>query len=90
MDDGANDMEQHASSLAMLIPLHNAVRAWWQWSRKESVHVDGRSYPLPCFYPAYLTIFKPLSVQRYSGAAKIGRRVMTSKGRFSIWFLLSQ
>lgn len=68
MDDGAR--EQHASSLTMLTILHNAGRAWWQWSRRQSVHVVGRSYPLPSFYPAYLTIFKPPSVQRYSGAAK--------------------
>lgn len=36
-------------------------------------------------YPAYLTIFKPPSVQRYSGAAKFGRRrVMTNEGRFGL------
>lgn len=87
MDDGAK--EQHASSLAMLTILHNADCAWWQWSRRQSVHVEGRSYPLLPFYPAYLTIFKPPSVQRYSGAAKFGRMSRDDKGRFRHSLFLS-
>jgi hypothetical protein len=79
MDDGAK--EQHASPLAIFIPLHNGGRAWWQWSRKESVHEDGRSYPHLSFYPCLTTIFKPPSVQRYSGAAKFGKESHEEQGK---------
>ena len=52
----------------------------------EGVGPCGRTFlSTTIIYPAYLTIFKPPSVQRYSGAAKFGRRrVMTIEGRFSI------
>jgi hypothetical protein len=79
MDDRAK--EQHASPLAMFIPLHRGDRAWWQWSRGRSVHVKGRSYPYLSFYPCYLTIFKPPSVQRYSGAAKFGKESHEEQGK---------
>lgn len=67
----------------MSIALHKGHRAWWQWSRKESVHVEGRSYPHSMIYPCYLTIFKPPSVQRYSGAAKFGKESHAERGRVS-------